>query len=385
MKKMVGKIAAFPLRLLLSPYTTVACLIVLCILVLWGTLFQIDNGIYAAKQRFFNAWIVLIAGVLPFPGVRLTVLILILSQTAVLIFRQAWKWNKAGLILTHVGILILLIGGGIVSYTSHETYLSLWEGESAAESASYTKWEIAIWPKPGAKPDPQSIETFACDTLRKGQTLGLRRLHADILIEQLFINCSAFLPRMRSDTGMAGPAVVDSLAGERPSVEPEKNVFGAIVTIAGSGQPQGTARRLFLYGADPEPAFAASGADTLCVSLRQKRTPLPLSVTLIDFIKEDYAGTQTARHFSSTIHAKGHDIDREVVVSMNRPFRYRQFTFYQSSYSQNGQRESSTFAVVENRGKSLPYIAGIFMTAGLLLHFCVKLVAFIRRRRTEAA
>ena len=65
---------------------------------------------------------------------------------------------------------------------------------------------------------------------------------------------------------------------------------------------------------------------------------------------------------------------------MNKPFRYRQYTFYQSSYSQSNDRQSSTLAVVENRGKWLPYVAGLLMALGLVLHFGAQLVVHIRKQ-----
>jgi hypothetical protein len=376
--KMIKKIFS---GLFLSLHTTVICLIILCILVLWGTFYQIDNGIYAAKARFFSSWIVLIGGFFPFPGVRLTVLTLILNQLSMLIFRQAWKWNKAGLILTHTGILILLIGGGIISYTARETFLMLWEGETSNEASSYHAWELAAWTKAQNTGAVQNLAVFGSDTLAAGRSYPVPFANGAISIQGFYKNCMA-LTSSRGDTAQGMAAAIDSLEPQRPASDPSENVPGANIVLTANGLPPA---RVLLYAASPAPSPVAAGNDTLWLALRQKRTRLPVSVTLIYFVKEDYAGTQMARQFKSTIRVSGSDINREVVVSMNKPFRYRQFTFYQSSYSQNGPRESSTFAIVENRGKSLPYIAGLFMALGLILHFCVKLIVHSRKQRTGAA
>ena len=375
MKKIFRILKISAEKVFLSLHTTVICLILLCVLVLWGTFYQVDHGIYAAKARFFSSWIVLIGGFIPFPGVRLTVLTLILNQLAFLLFRQKWRIDKIGLILTHAGILILLIGGGIISYTSKETFLTLWEGETSHESSSYREWELAMW-KNGLSQNPS---VFILDSLRAGQPLEFPSQHASVLVQKIYKNCMAFMPRGHGDTMQPTAAVIDSLATTRPSADPSENMPGLEMTPEGAA-----AGRILLYGGNPYPTPLALTGDTLFFILRQKRTPLPLSITLIKFVKEDYSGTQTARQFKSKIRASGGGMDRDVVISMNKPFRYRQFTLYQSSYAQDGARQSSTLAVVENRGKALPYVAGLFMAIGLVLHFCAKLVVYIRGQRRAA-
>jgi hypothetical protein len=378
MKKLFSIVRTFAEKLFLSLHTTVICLVILCVLVLWGTFYQIDNGIYAAKARFFSSWIVLIWGIVPFPGVRLAVFVLILNQLSMLAFRQKWRFEKAGLIITHVGILILLIGGGIISYTARESFLMLWEGESSNESSLYHSWEIAAWAQ-DAHTGARSLAVYGTDTMATGQKYPVAFANGVFTLEGLYKNSMA-LASARGDTSSRGSTAIDSLEPQRPASDPSENVPGAVLTFSkGGAAPE----KVLLYAANPEPSFAANNADTVWFALRQKRVPLPITVTLKDFVKEDYAGTSMARQFKSTVHVAGSDIDREVVVSMNKPFRYRHYTLYQSSYSQSGKRESSTFAVVENRGKSLPYVAGLFMAVGLVLHFCLKLVAHIRKQ--EAA
>jgi ResB-like family len=362
-----------------SLYTTVISLLVLCVLVLRGTLYQVDHGIYAAKARFFSAWIVMIGGFLPFPGVRLAVLCLILNQAAILIFKQQWRPAKAGLIVTHLGILVLLIGGGIVSYTAKETFLDLWEGETSGEALSYRDWELATWTKAKAGA-ATAVRATAFDTLRPGQTYPSTLPGATIAIESVYKNCAALMPSAMAE-GISASAMqssVDSIEAEKPAADPSDNVPGAVITAAAGN---GHSARAVLYGGSADPVRMPLGGDTLYCSVRRRPHPLPLSITLVKFVKEDYAGTQTARQFKSTIRAKGPDIDREVVISMNKPFRYRQYTFYQSSYSLSNGRQSSTLAVVENKGKWLPYIAGLLMAFGLLVHFGVKLVFHIRKQK----
>jgi len=360
----------------LSLYTTVICLIVLCILVLWGTLYRIDHGIYAAKTRFFSSWIVLIAGIVPFPGVLLAAAALILNQAAMLVFKQEWRPAKAGIIITHLGVLVLLVGGGIVSYTARESFLALWEGETSNESLSYHSWDLATW----TKTKPGTPWAMSLDTLRTGHAYRSALPGASVLVEDAYPNCVALMRQMPladSSARMPMPAAIDSIEAQSAASDPSDNIPGVVVTVSAAA---GAGTRRVVYGGASEPVCIPCGADTLYCAVRRKPVPLPLALALIKFVKEDYAGTQMARQYRSTVRAKGSDIDREAVISMNKPFRYRHYTFYQSSYSQTGGRRSSTFAVVENRGKWLPYVAGFLLAAGLLLHFCTKLIIHIRKR-----
>ncbi|MBD3321769.1 MAG: hypothetical protein GF350_11795, partial [Chitinivibrionales bacterium] len=167
----------------------------------------------------------------------------------------------------------------------------------------------------------------------------------------------------------------DSVVELAPEKDPSKNAPAVICAIEGAPS---AGSRIVLLGTQKNTFSFAYNNGMYTLSLQPKRIPLPLSIKLVDFIKEDYAGTDMARDYKSRIYASGENLDREVVVSMNRPFRYKAFTFFQSSYSQEGNREASTFAVVENPARQLPYIASFLIMAGLLVHFCIQLIAGIR-------
>ena len=109
---------------------------------------------------------------------------------------------------------------------------------------------------------------------------------------------------------------------------------------------------------------------TYFFALRHKRYPLPLTVKLIDFMKEVHPGTDVARSYKSKVEIESNGLNRETVIFMNNPLRYKNYTFYQASYSIDAQgRESSTLAVVRNSGRVLPYIASLTTFAGLVIHF----------------
>ena len=68
--------------------------------------------------------------------------------------------------------------------------------------------------------------------------------------------------------------------------------------------------------------------------------------------------------------------NRKILIKMNEPLRYKNYTFYQSSFIEEESGETSVFAVVENYGRLFPYISSIIMCFGLLLHLIIKLPFF---------
>jgi N-acetylglutamate synthase-like GNAT family acetyltransferase len=107
---------------------------------------------------------------------------------------------------------------------------------------------------------------------------------------------------------------------------------------------------------------------------------LPVTMHLNEFVIKRHPGSSAIMDFESRVHAQGEGIDRDVVISMNRPFRYRDYTFYQSSYRADNGQKLSILAVVKDPARIVPYIASIFIAAGLLVHFLFAFAAWPGRR-----
>ena len=71
---------------------------------------------------------------------------------------------------------------------------------------------------------------------------------------------------------------------------------------------------------------------------------------------------------------------------MNHPLRDGDLTFFQANYErlQDGS-EASRFAVVENRGRVMPYIASTVTVGGLIVHFLMMLATHMKRAARKAA
>ena len=101
---------------------------------------------------------------------------------------------------------------------------------------------------------------------------------------------------------------------------------------------------------------------------------------MLAFNHSVYPGTEIPKDFSSRVRLldKEHGEDREILIRMNEPLRYRGETFYQASFLP-GDR-GTVLEVVKNPGWLLPYVACTMVALGMLIHFGISLVGFLRKR-----
>ncbi|MFA5059317.1 MAG: cytochrome c biogenesis protein ResB [Candidatus Omnitrophota bacterium] len=117
------------------------------------------------------------------------------------------------------------------------------------------------------------------------------------------------------------------------------------------------------------------GQNDLFVSIIPAQKQVPFSLTLKDFRKVDYPGTNRPASFESdvTVEDQQENIRLEKTIAMNQPFDYRGFRIFQSSFMQNpNEKEGSVFTIAKNPGISLIYTSSIIIFAGAFLQFYVK-------------
>jgi len=150
--------------------------------------------------------------------------------------------------------------------------------------------------------------------------------------------------------------------------------YGLLLLIGGGFFITVTAREFSLTLNEGQSSSALASAD------HHSGAVLPITIKLLDFTKAMHPGTDMPKSFSSRVEIAAGGSRRQAVVSMNRPLRYRNYTFYQSSYAEDGRGgESSTFLVVRNSGRWLPYAASALLFLGLAVHFLAMLAAALKK------
>jgi len=340
---------------------TLACLILLFILTFWGSVDQVYNGLYLAQERFFHSFFFLSGGFIPFPGAQLVLWVFFINLVCVALTRLVYQWDQAGIIVTHFGLLLFFVAAFVTLHGVEESHLTLMEGEAANVSSAYHNWEIAAWKEIGGEKD---VSAYDVEGLRPGRRLEFQE-GLTLAVDHCYSNSEAY-------SGAEGAGAVLSASGIQtlepaaPNKEPEKDLPGCVLTVEGVGP-------VILYGAEDKPLKVSRDDRDHFLQLRRKNFPLPFLLRLKDFTAEWYPNTEVARSYKSLVEVVppgGAGASREVLISMNKPLRYKNFTLYQSSYAvDKAGRESSTLAVVRNSGRLLPYFASFLTFGGLALHF----------------
>lgn len=366
---------------------TVVLLALSLILVFAATLDQVNLGIWGVQEKYFQTFFVLARfGDFPapvFPGGYFIGGLLLLNLIAAHLYRLKLEWRKAGIQLTHAGIIILLVGELLTGLWQEDFQMAIKEGESKDYSESFRLYELVLVDTT----DPKFDEIVAIPDTKLAQSAVVQhpKLPFRVVTTAYFPN--AALAR-RDPAAPASPAVPIASQGIGPGVAVtplpitykmnETNVPAAVVELIGAEGSLGT----WLVSPDlAAPQTLTHAGRTWRIALRIARAYKPFALELLKVTHEIYVGTDLPKNFSSRIKLTtpdGRD-DREVLIYMNNPLRYGGYTFYQ--YQMDSARGLTVLQVVRNPSWLLPYIACIMMTIGLILQFSLSLRAFIAKRR----
>lgn len=358
------------LRAFASLKIAVACLVLLFILTLWGTISQVYNGLYLAQERYFFSMFFLAFGFVPFPGAQLVMWVLFVNLVCAALVTFVYSWKKTGILIIHSGLILFLVSGFVTLKCSQDSHLTLDEGQATNVSTAFHTWELAVWETAASEGGKTKRQITAVDIagLRKDVPVVFQDKGFSLGLKEYYPNSAAYTA---NDTGevFLNAAGIQKLERKPLEKEPEQNTPGAIFEVdTGAGKIS----QLLLYGSEPGPTSLSVDGKEYQLILRLKKYPLPFMVKLIDFITETHPGTDTARTYKSKVAVERGGAWREKLISMNNPLRYKNYTFYQSSFSVDRfNNEKSTLAVVRNSGRLLPYIATFVTFAGLVVHFFV--------------
>lgn len=108
----------------------------LMVILLIGTVAQKEIGLYEAVKTYFSSWVIWF-GPLPLPGTLTTIAVIFLNLTFKFLFKSTWSADKAGINITHFGVLVLIFGGLVTSLSMKEGYMIIPEGHETAYVYGY--------------------------------------------------------------------------------------------------------------------------------------------------------------------------------------------------------------------------------------------------------
>jgi hypothetical protein len=369
---------------------TVALLFISAWLVFFATLDQQNLGIWGIQKKWFHSLVVLhdFKGIpVPiFPGGYFVGGLLFLNLIAAHIKRFEFTWKKAGIFLTHLGLILLLVGELITGVMQEDYQMRIDEGETKRFAEHMHDMEVAIVDVTNANYD--QVVAIPQQVLVRQESIQHPELPFRVVVKEFYPNAAL---QMRAQVPNAPPSPATAGIGPQIVAMPlaitykpdERNLPAAFIELIGSQGSLGT----YLVSAQLlETQTVQHDGRTFRLSLRPQRLYTPYEITLLDFTHEKYAGTEIPKNFSSQIRLKTDDgkTDREILIYMNNPLRFDGLTFYQAGYEND---KTTILQVVRNPGWVLPYVACLLLTIGLAYHFCLSLVGFAskRSRKTTAA
>ena len=401
------------IRAILKPLASLQLTVVLfalsIVLVFFGTLAQIDFGIWTVVDKYFYSWYVLIpvdlihkfcqvflsdyfpkgapwAGSFPFPGGITLGLAMFMNLLAAHLIRFRLSWRRAGIILIHSGVALLLVGEFVTREYAVEQRMVIEQGETANYSFSIRSYELAF--VDSSAPSVDSVVVIPEKMLRRTRgRITHPDLPADVEVIDYMVNARLTKPDAKS--GNRATAGV----GLNFAAEPRKEASGisndemdfpaAYVRLykPGTDQEIGTYLVALQFSRANTPQMVRIGDKEYDLSLRFQRFYKPFTVLLEEFRFDRYLGTNKAKNYSSKVLFRDPEGNQllETSISMNHPLRYQGETFYQSGFNEETEK-GTVLSVVRNPGWTIPYVSCTMVTLGLLLHFGMNLIKFLTRR-----
>jgi hypothetical protein len=370
------------------------------VLVFVGTLAQKDAGIWTVVHKYFRSFYVWVPFQVFFPGTMkvgssfpffggwLIGAALLVNVLAAHITRFRYTIRRGGILLIHVGLIVLMAGELLTGLFAVEGNMTIHQGGSANFTEVREKVELAFV----SSSDDSSKEHHVVipeKLLRAGGRIANDKLPFDVEVTRYMVNSK----RADLKPGEPNPATAgygtDIKAVEVPEVsgaDPNqtRDIASAYVKLYKKGTNELISSYLvsiwFSAIADLATQTVTAGDKTYDIALRFKREYKPYTVYLHKFHHDLYPGTNTPKNFSSDVQLidPARNVDRSTTISMNNPLRYEGETFFQASFLENDQ--GTVLQVVKNPGAPLPYIACTLVGIGLIVHFGIYLVNFLRRR-----
>ena len=375
-----------------------SCALLLCLflLTLFGTLEQVEFGLHEVQKRYFESWFVVhrVYGVpIPLPGGALCMGLLAVNLLLGGLVRIRKTWSTAGIIVAHIGIVMMLAAGLVKLMAAEDGHLRLVEGQTSDQFVDYYRWEVAIWDASQVADVEETLvpheDVVSCQGSR-GRTFSSDELPFDLTLSHFLVNAQA-LPK--GPNWQASSPVVDgyALLEKAPAVQAEANLAG----LFASARDRATGERSegLLSALDAYPWTVRSGGRTWAVSLRHCRYNMPFAVRLVKFTKEEHPGMSMARSYMSDVVKIEGGSEQPIRIQMNEPLRQGGVVLFQADYGpkvEDGEPPGppySVFAVVRNPSDNWPLISCIVIGVGLLFAFLVKLFKFlaVQRQRSERA
>lgn len=389
---LINFLAGFPLA---------TVLMVLLLLQTWlATLEQVDHGLHATLRKYFDPsafWIraelVLpdfmgeYKWIIPLPGGYWVLALLFVNLVLGGIIRMRKGWRVVGVLISHFGIVFMVLSAGVTELKEERGTMDFFEGETSNVAQDYYEYVVEVTERTKGIDDKVHVIRGEYlqdlhDDLSLVRTVQLPALPFDMEFTRFAKNS-----RVMSVNEMAPPKgepVIDGyFVFERPSAkDAETNVASVYAKIL---PRDGATPSVFIAsGSEFYPYTAKVGERVFTFTMRKFLWRMPFSVRLDKATAEYYPNSMKPKRFESRVTRIENGSEAIVEIKMNEPMRYEGLTFYQRMMGrENAQmansRPYSQLEVVRNPADQWPKYSLYIVTFGLFVHFVMKFANFLSR------
>jgi len=380
------------LKILTSMRLTVICLALATVLVFIGTLAQVDEGLYQAQARYFRSFLIKrpLNWPIVYPGGYLIGIVLMINLLAAHAARFKLTWKKSGLFMIHIGVILLLVGQLLTDLLSRESALKLLEGQTKNYSESFRENEVAVIDTSDPKSD--SVVSLPETLLKTQKEIAVPETPFTIHVRNYWPNtvlntkAGPIAVKAEATNGICSEGTVYVFPMPPAAKSDERDMPSSVVEVR---SPEGSLGTWLLSPHISDQQSFTYKDKTYALALRFTRHYLfagstePFNVHLLKFDHDLYRGTEIPKNYSSRIQVQNPNTgeDREVLIKMNSPLRYKGETFYQASFDERDPNARATvLEVVHNPSWLTPYLSCCLVGLGLLVHFLMHLAGFVRKR-----
>ena len=384
------------LKNIASVRLTVALLSLSMVLIFFGTLDQVEYGIWHTQKLYFESFLVIWKYPQTWPiytylgWIHIPMLggyavggLLLANLLAAFFSRFKFSVNKLGINAIHLGLILLLMSELLTDFLSVESQMTIIEGERSNYSQTVRENELVIIDRSGTSQD--IVHSISASKLKPGVQVSIPKNDLEIKVIAFYKN--SILGRgteqqvQRLATHGAG-AKMNILATptQIDYAEDAINTTTAYIEVHYKKEVLGT----WLVSNVIDERFPAqkfqAGEKDLEIAMRYKRHYYPFEIELLDFSHEKYPGTDIPFNYSSKViaHHQETGTDQQALIYMNHPLRYNGLTFYQASFMPD--ETATILQVVRNPGWLLPYLSVLMMGAGMSFQFSLHFTKFLKKR-----
>ena len=379
------------LGVLSSYYLVLTCLFLLFLLTWFGTLEQVESGLYLTSKKYFSAetffliprvngaWVPLVL-----PSAYWVSIVLFFNLLIGGILRLKKTLSRLGILISHSGILFLLLSGFVSQHFSQRGNMPLEEGMVSSIAQHYTDCSIEIFEiKDQSIAEIRIIDAKYLKNLKPNDMALFELPDFPFSLEISHYSQNAFPVATERWQPTKGEEVVDGFylhQGKR-EIQEEINQPACYARLI-TKDKNASSHKWILATASFQPKTVVVDGRTFVISMKKQIWAMPFKVKLENFTAEFYPGTNKPKRFESEIIRIDDEQKTPITIKMNQPMRHKGYTFYQASWGGENQKLFSVFEVVKNPADQWPKWSLYVVSFGLALHFCQHLIRFLIKGKT---